>query len=242
MKDLDKNLLRPAQIEELEGERENLEAVIHGGRTIDGQLPGYRGAGSGEARRKLRSIEKMLADQAPERLTAVEKDRLYNVEKELRDKITYGMLSKEEMRKAPPTAVDRHRRWEATNKKDIFRWKNVKVQLSAADGEPASSRDRDAANLEQFRPEGVNQGIRTDNFIQGVHAMSPLAKENWPLGEPKCDTAVAQNKRVMSESQKEKLRVNAQKARDTKKKKQEELRVPPVVLATKVVGFKPAGE
>jgi hypothetical protein len=201
MKPLDKNLLRPAQVQELNDEKVVLENTLRGDF-------GYQIQDRGAAVRKLRNIDKMLADQAPEELTGPEKDKLAKEEKELREQVTYGMLSKEEMRKNPPTAVDRHIRWEAGNKKKIDRWKNIRLQLNAG------TQDRDVANLEQYRPE-THHGIMTDAQIPGKHAMSPKAKENWPLGEPTADTALKQVER------KEKLRMQAAKMREAKAKKAE---------------------
>jgi hypothetical protein len=43
------------------------------------------------------------------------------------------MLSHEEMRKCPPGAVDRHRRWEKKNKK-ILEWQNIQRRLNAERG------------------------------------------------------------------------------------------------------------
>ena len=66
--------------------------------------------------------------------------------KELLAEITTGMLSKEEMRKAPPGAVDNHIAWERRNKTRIAEWKHIMLRLTAGSG------DRDAANLERHRP------------------------------------------------------------------------------------------
>src|SRR5437867_8309443 len=140
MKPLDKNLLRPGQVQELNDEKVVLESTLRGDF-------GYQIQDRGAAVRKLRGIDKMLADQAPEKLTGPETDRLAKEEKELREQILPGMLSREEMRKNPPTAVDRHIRWERENKSRIARWKNIRLQLNAGTG------DRDVANLEQYRPE-----------------------------------------------------------------------------------------
>lgn len=213
MKPLDQNLLRPNQVAELERERDSLQHTLYGGVGPDGQLPGYRSPGGGETRAHLHRVEKMLHEQSPEPLTGVEKDKLSVIEKELRTDIIQGMLSGEEMRKAPPTAVDRHIRWERANKAKIARWKNVRLQLNAGTDE------RDIANLEQYRPSDSGHRIMTDALIPGLHAMSPTAKENWPLGEPTCDTAEKQTKRVhrvISPEAREKARQNIAKARATR--------------------------
>ena len=146
----------------------------------------------GAVRKRLASLEKDLNTQRPEPVTDGKvRDALDRREKELRGSITHGMLSAEEMRKCGPTAVDRHMRWERGNIDRIMEWKNIRRQLSADMSNP-DTWDRDVANLEQYRPEGREQGIRLDSVVQGVHAMSPVAKENWPLGEPTVDTPLKQ--------------------------------------------------
>lgn len=205
MKPIDQNLLRPNQVQDLKSEQENLQRELYGGVGAEGQLPGYRSQGSGEARQRLRSVDKMLRDQSPDPLTGAEADAASKLEKELRTEITHGMLSAEEMRKCPATAVDRHIRWERLYKAKINRWKNLRLQLNAG------SDERDIANLEQYRPASSGHRIMTDGVIPGLHTMSELAKENWPLGDPKCDTALTQNKRVRKEMSEE----NKQKARDS---------------------------
>lgn len=213
MKPIDQNLLRPNQIDSLKREQEDLQGVIYGRPGADGSLPGYRSQAPGEVRGRLRRVDKMLADQAPEPLTGDEADKASKLEKELRTEITHGMLSAEEMRKNPATAVDRHMRWEKVNKAKILRWKNLRLQLNAG------SEERDVANLEQYRPASSGHRIMTDAQIPGLHTMSEQAKDNWPLGEPKCDTAVAQNARVrkeLSEENKQKARMNLANARAKK--------------------------
>ena len=155
----------------------------------------------------------MLADQSPEPLTGDEQDKASKLERELRTEITQGMLSGEEMRKNPATAVDRHMKWERYNKAKILRWKNLRLQLNAG------SEERDVANLEQYRPVSSGHRIMTDAQIPGLHTMSELAKENWPLGDPKCNTAVAQvekRRKELSEEDKQKARTNLANARAKK--------------------------
>ena len=213
MKPIDQNLLRPNQIDELKRSQEDLQAAIYGQPDKDGHLRGYRSSAPADVRAQLKRVDKMLADQAPEPLTLEEEDKAVKLERELRAEILPGMLSAEEMRKNPATAVDRHMRWERAKKALIMRWKNLRLQLHAG------SDERDVANLEQYRPEHSGHRIMTDAQIPGLHAMSPLAKENWPLGDPKCDTAVAQNQRVrkqLSEEDKQKARTNLANARAKK--------------------------
>ena len=66
--------------------------------------------------------------------------------RELLAEIIPGMASQEEMRKAPPGAVDKHMAWERRNKAKIMEWKHIMCRLTAGSG------NRDAANLEKHRP------------------------------------------------------------------------------------------
>jgi hypothetical protein len=74
-------------------------------------------------------------------------------EAELRDQISLGMLSQEEMRKCPPGAVDRHREWEQRNKTKILEWQNIQRRLNA------DNDSRESASIEMFRPKGSTMNM-----------------------------------------------------------------------------------
>ena len=179
------NLLRPPQIIELENERKYLDEQLNGPWKHLVQEPG-------KVRGRLRDVSKQLDEGRPHPVTdPLERDKLAKVEQGLREEITQGMLSQEEMRKNPPGAVDRHLAWERGMKGKILEWKEARLRL-AADTSPVETWNRDEANLEQFRPEGAIGRVRLDAQIPGKMAMSPQAKEHWPLGEPKVETAMGQ--------------------------------------------------
>lgn len=195
MKALTENLLRPPQYEELKKEKEEIDYKLHGPWKHLIQKPG-------RLMQRKKEVDRQLERSMPEPITdPIEKDRLAKVEVELREKITNGMLSQEEMRKNPAGAVDRHRRWERANKADILKWKNVRQQLHADAGDP-STWDRDVANLEQFRPEGARERVRLDAQIPGKMAFTGVPQEQWDTafqGKGPENTALKQAERVQKE-------------------------------------------
>ena len=147
----------------------------------------------------VRNISKMLADQSPAPISGIEKDKLASRVKELGEKIRGFMLPREEMRRSPTqqtNAVYQHLKNEGNpeSKRDILEWKNGRIQL-----EPDSD-DPNLANADyHLRPKkGTSySGLMVDAMgPKGHMAMSPAAKENWPLGEPTIDTALKQAKRA----------------------------------------------
>lgn len=179
------NLLRPPQIIELENERKYLDEQLNGPWKHLVQEPG-------KVRQRLNDLTKQLDEGRPHPITdPLERDKLAKVERELREELVGGMLTQEEMRKNPPNAAERLRAWERAMKSKILAWKDARLRL-AADTSPIEAQNRDEANLEQFRPEGAIGRLRLDAQIPGKLAMSPQAKEHWPLGEPTVDTAMGQ--------------------------------------------------
>src|SRR5574341_1351442 len=94
----------------------------------------------------IRSIEEDLEENSPPQLAGDTRDALAKRQRELREKIKEGMLTHEEMRRNPPGAVDRHRKWERQNKDRILEYKNICRAL-----EPDSDA-KDLASVEVFRP------------------------------------------------------------------------------------------
>lgn len=132
------NLLRPNQIEELKDEERALENKL---RHAD-VMPVDRGAVQGQ----LRRVKQHLDIQSPKDIQGKEKDTMVQETGELLEKILEGMPSQEEMRKNPPGAVDKHRKWEKRNKQAIVNWKNNMLTLNKG------TEDTDVANLEKYRP------------------------------------------------------------------------------------------
>jgi hypothetical protein len=120
----------------------------------------------------IRAIEDDLEENSPPQLSAPTRDALLKRQRELREKIKDGMLTHEEMRRNPPGAVDRHRRWEKQNTDRILEYKNVCRAL-----EPDSDA-KDLASVEVFRPSRPFQ-YNSNSQIAGHFAYSDVPQENW---------------------------------------------------------------
>ena len=143
-----KPLLRPDQVVAAADEIKSLEAKLTNPLIQD----------KGEVRKQLVRARKACDEQTPKAPESSEEEgKLVRREKELLGKILEGMPSQEEMRKAPPGAVDKHMRWERANKLRILEWKNIRLRLSAG------TSDRDIANLEVHRPKGSS--LNMDNAM-----------------------------------------------------------------------------
>ena len=147
-----------------------------------------------QARKHARGLKQTIEQYAPKPFdTPLELDAAVKRERELREEITTGMLSIEEMRRnrqGTSDSVTRHMKWEKVNKAKIVEWKKLRARI-----EPDSD-DPDWCNLERYRPEKPFVYDSTAQ-IAGHHAMSPQAKANWPpeMEEPKSKTAVSHFKR-----------------------------------------------
>ena len=141
-----KPLLRPAQLEEMQSQVKAAEAKLSSPHIQD----------KGEARRQLIRSRKTLEEQTPRQpVDAAEEGRMATRSKTLLADILAGMPSQEEMRKAPPGAVDKHMGWEKRNKSKILEWKNLQLRLRPG--------EREAANLERHRP--VGSTLSMDNAV-----------------------------------------------------------------------------
>ena len=141
-----KPLLRPDALEAARDEIKSLEAKLSNPLIED----------KGMVRKQLLNAQRITAEQTPQPpATGEEEGRMVSRGKALLSKILDGMPSQEEMRKSPPGAVTKHMQWEARNKPLIQEWKNIQLRLTAGSG------DRDAANLEKFRP--VTSTLNMDN-------------------------------------------------------------------------------
>lgn len=130
-------LLRKDQVEDMEAEKQAAEQKL--------RSPHFLGD-KGAVAEQLRSLVHQLESQRPRPYNAQEIDAAVRREAELREQISQGMLSQEEMRKCPPGAVDRHRAWERKNMRRIEEWQNIQRRLNA------ENEDRESASIEQFRP------------------------------------------------------------------------------------------
>lgn len=186
------NLLRPAQMVEQEYEIKVAEAQLANPNIQD----------KGAVRTRIRTLKQQFEQQAPRQVTDGRvKDSLAKEAQGLLDQILPGMLSQEEMRKNPAGSVDKHLRWERANKSKIIRWKKLQCMLNA-DGSQAGTWDRDAANLERFRPVGVQDRFRTDAQISGKMSYGSVPEEKWEgvFGSVNpSNSALEQAKRVAQE-------------------------------------------
>ncbi len=213
MKPLDRVMLKQPQIQELQEEKESLQATLAPTNPFRNKIskPQLLHA-------RIKNIEKTLEANAPEPLPGEEKDRLAKMELELREKITHGMPTEEEMRKNPAGMVDRHRRWEKQNKRDILTWKNIRRQL-----EPDSD-DPDLANLERYRPAGVMDRLVANAQISGAMNYRDIPQAQWDQafeGKRPQNTALEQAKKVkreLTEEQKQVLRDRLAKGRALRRK------------------------
>ena len=150
-----KPLLRPQQVEEMKAEVASAEAKLSNPAILD----------KGEARKQLIRTRASLESQTPKPpVDAAEEGRMVTRSRQLLDQILAGMPSQEEMRKAPPGAVDKHMGWEKRNKPAILEWKNLQLRLRLG--------EREAANLERHRP--VSSTLSMDNaVVQGKNFYIP---------------------------------------------------------------------
>ena len=184
------NLLRKWRRDELQDEIKQERVNIEKARVF------RAGLDTGLTNRRIMDIERLLEEQSPLPITPAVKDAVSKRERELRAEIVEGMPDRETYRRNPPGAEFSHRTWHNANKSKILEWKNLRIQL-----EPESD-DRDLANIELYRP-ALAPGLSTSTFmpqaqIPGHHAMTPLAKENWPegMGEPNSALVQARDREV----------------------------------------------
>jgi len=217
MKPLDRVLLKSEQILDLKEEQTQIDAALAPTNPFRNKISKPQ-----LMHQRRKAIDKQLEDFAPAPLDGHEKDKLANLEKELRAAWTNNMPTEEEMRKNPAGMVDRHRKWEKLNKKIIGQWKNVRRQL-----EPDSD-DPDLANIERYRPSGVMDRLVAGAQISGAMNYRTIPQENWDTafeGKKPENTALEQAKRVrreMSEEDKDRARRNLARARELKRQQAEQ--------------------
>lgn len=179
--DQPKNPVRPYQVEENYSEElDRLQSMTSAPPWVQ---TGNRAAISKRIRQKRENLERQLAKPIPD---GVKRDRVQKLAQELLDSVIRpAMLPQEVMRRNPAGAVDAYRSREASRfvKDAILTWKRAQVVLHADEKD-----NRGVANLEPYRPSLSPSGMSSfmaEAQIPGVFAMSPQAKANWPLPEPK---------------------------------------------------------
>lgn len=164
------SLLRPAQMIEHEHEIKIAKDQLQDPRTQD----------KGAARKRVHDLTRQYEAQAPRPVDGATRDAMAKEADELLADIRSVMLTQEEMRKNPPLAVDRYRRGEGSRayKQKILKWKKLKLMLNADQSHP-SQWDRDAANIEAYRPSGAMDRFRADAQITGKMSYGNVPDENW---------------------------------------------------------------
>lgn len=143
--DSGKPLLRPQQLDDARSELKALEAKLTDKGIED----------KSEALKQFRRVSKTVNEQTPiPPKDGEEEGRMVARTEQLLSEIVQGMPSQEEMRKAPPGAVDKHMAWERRNKAKILEWKNLRLRLT-------HGKETEAANLERHRP--VGSTLNMDN-------------------------------------------------------------------------------
>lgn len=140
-------LLRPRQAEKMLEEQRRLEGMLQAPPHIAGQID------RGEVQRQYKRVARAVQEQTPKPYLPSEKDAAQARAKQLEGEISDGMLSHAEMRRNPPGAVDRHRKWERRNKKKIAELKSIKLRNHVTGDDPDRLEDEmDVANIEYLRP------------------------------------------------------------------------------------------
>lgn len=149
-------LLRPDQVEAGREEIKSLEAKLSNPLVQD----------KGEVRKQLARSKDVFEKQLPHPpKDGDEAGRMEARSSELLSKILEGMPSHEEMRKAPPGAVEKHRTWQSANKARIAEWKHIQRRLNAG------AEDCDS-NLEKYRPRASTLNMDSA-FIPGKNFFMP---------------------------------------------------------------------
>lgn len=143
-------------------------------RVCNEKLQNPRIEDKGVVRDQLNRIQRQLETQRPRPFASAEMDAAVRREAELRDEISRGMLSHEEMRKSPPGAIDRHLQWERKNIKKIEEWQNIQRRMTAG------SDDQESASVERFRP--TNSTMNMDGaLIAGKNFFLPPYGAGLPV-------------------------------------------------------------
>ena len=187
LKDQPANPLRNHQVEEYQREKSRLEDIA-------GSPAWQTGANRGKAGQQARELAKMLDHQVAKPVQGEKKDLIAKLADEVMEStIRPALIPREDMRRNPAGSVGRFMRVENSKpiKQAIQHWKRAQLALEPGNEDP------DLANVERFRPERIHDANGTSTFmanaqIPGHFAMTPAAKENWPLGEPKVETPLKQ--------------------------------------------------
>lgn len=179
--DQPRNPMRPMVRQNYEEEIKRLETMVG--------APSWQGGDRAKAGRRARELRQMIDGQVPQPIDGGKKDELHRVANEvLEETIRPAMPPLDVMKRNPAGALRAYQRGEGSKsvKRAILAVKRARLALDPS--------DPDAANLEPYRPGGYAGYSRVDAQIPGGFAMTPQAKDNWPLGEPTVRTAVGEVK------------------------------------------------
>lgn len=161
-----KPLLSPDQIQSAQEEIKSLNEKLRNPHIED----------KGEVGRQLNRARKDFESQVPRPPSDTEEEgrMVARANQLLAEVLADGPCSQEEMRKAPPGAVDKHRRWEKRNKLKLLEWKNIQKRLHVGGD------DREAWNFERYRP--TTSTLNMDNAqIPGKNIYLPPAMTGRPV-------------------------------------------------------------
>lgn len=145
------------------------------------------------ANRRVREVRKILAEQAPKKISGPKANQVYALLNRVKTEVIQPtMLPQEVMRRSPTGAVGEYQRRECH---PFYKRAALAVKRAIRGLDPENP-DPDLTNLERFRPSNTGPNgtstFRTDAIIPGNFAFGAQAKANWPLGEPTAETALAQ--------------------------------------------------
>ena len=197
LKDQPANPLRNHQVEEYTREKDRLDSMVG--------APAYVPGDRGKAAAQSRQLSKMIDGQIAKPVQGEKKDLVAKLAAEVMETVIRpALVPREDMRRNPAGAVGRFMREENSRaiKQAVQHWKRAQLALEPGNEDP------DLANVERFRPEKIHDTGGAATFMPGAQipgnfAMTPQAKANWPLGEPRVETPLkTAQKREMSDAQK----------------------------------------
>lgn len=164
------SFLRPQQRAAIEQDLQSAESLMK-----DPQASQYI-EDKAAMRKHMRNMKTQLERDAPKPYESPQEiTKMVARERELRERWSDPavMPSQEEMRRNRAGSTHKHLQWDKHFKNDVLEWKEIKARLDW------QSEDPDLCNIERYRPSRPF-GYDTTAQIGGHHAMSPLAKENFP--------------------------------------------------------------
>lgn len=159
-----KPILRYHQREDLKQEIQQMKDVLPQMKSSEDR---------GQVLQRLKRSTKTLEQESPPELSGEATNKIHKEIQALEAKISQGMLSREEMRKNPAGSVGQFMKWEKANKKDILKWKNLRIMRDPHSDDP------DLANVEVLRPNGAVDRFRTDAQITGKMTYGNVDQDQW---------------------------------------------------------------